>query len=150
MGGICYRNRLKGGSEGRFGQKGVEMIDCSKKVIRAIEARTREIEAGYNGGDIEKFSVWVSEALAFDTKKDGDGWKTFESWSKTADSAVVDAVWEAWTAFPDTEFLVYMDCPRHWSVTEVSRDDDLSWAKNCSGVFDTRGEAESHAAQMNR
>jgi hypothetical protein len=48
------------------------------------------------------------------------------------------------------EYLVYMDCPRHWSVTEVSRDDDLNWAKNCSGVFDTREKAEAHAEQLNR
>jgi hypothetical protein len=52
--------------------------------------------------------------------------------------------------FEPSEYLVYMDCPRHWSVAEVSRDDDLSWAKNCSGVFDTREAAEAHAAQLNR
>jgi hypothetical protein len=75
------------------------MIDCSKKVIMAIEVRTREIEAGYNGGDLKKFALWVAEALAFDPQKDGEGWKTFESWSKTADGAVIDAVWDAWTDF---------------------------------------------------
>jgi hypothetical protein len=49
-----------------------------------------------------------------------------------------------------TEFLVYMDAPRHWDIAEVDLDDDLSWAKNCSGVFDTREEAEAHAARLNR
>jgi len=52
--------------------------------------------------------------------------------------------------FEPSEYLVYMDCPRHWSVTEVSRDDDLGWAKICSGVFDTREAAQAHAAQLNR
>jgi hypothetical protein len=77
----------------------VKCIDCSIKVVKAIEARTREITAGYNGGDLKNFALWVLEALDFDPQKEGDDWKAFENWSKTADGAVVDAVWDAWTDF---------------------------------------------------
>jgi hypothetical protein len=49
-----------------------------------------------------------------------------------------------------TEFLVYMDAPCHWDVAEVTLDDDLSWAKNCNGIFDTREDAEAHAARLNK
>jgi hypothetical protein len=49
-----------------------------------------------------------------------------------------------------TEFLVYMDAPRHWDVAEVALDDDLSWAKNCNGVFKNLKDAEAHAARLNR
>jgi hypothetical protein len=81
--------------------KKCEVIDCSAKVSRAIEARIKEIKEGYDGGDTKKFAAWVSEALAFD-EEDGDedgNWPAFESWLKTADGAVIDAVWEAWTDF---------------------------------------------------
>jgi len=49
-----------------------------------------------------------------------------------------------------TEFLVYMDAPRHWDVAEVDMDDDLSWARNCNGVFYTRKDAEAHVARLNK
>jgi hypothetical protein len=49
-----------------------------------------------------------------------------------------------------TEFLVYMDAPHHWDVAEVTLDDDLGWAKNCNGTFDTREDAEAHVARLNK
>jgi hypothetical protein len=49
-----------------------------------------------------------------------------------------------------TEFLVYMDAPRHWNVAEVDVDDDLSWARNCNGVFKNLKDAEAHAARLNK
>jgi hypothetical protein len=48
-----------------------------------------------------------------------------------------------------TEFLVYMDAPRHWAVAAVDLDDDLSWARNCNGVFKNPKDAEAHAARLN-
>jgi hypothetical protein len=49
-----------------------------------------------------------------------------------------------------TEFLVYMDAPRHWAVAAVDLDDDLSWARNCNGVFKNLKDAEAHAARLNK
>jgi hypothetical protein len=49
-----------------------------------------------------------------------------------------------------TEFLVYMDAPRHWAVAAVDLDDDLDWAKNCNGTFRNLKDAEAHAARLNR
>lgn len=74
------------------------IIDKSKNVSLAIEARQIEIDRGYDGGDIFLFSKWVSTALAFDTSKGSYyPWQEFEDWTKTADGAVCDSVWDAWT-----------------------------------------------------
>jgi hypothetical protein len=42
-----------------------------------------------------------------------------------------------------------MDAFRHWAVAAVDLDDDLSWARNCNGVFKNPKDAEAHAARLN-